>query len=57
MKARIFVLMLAMLVVLVSFSLISLHNPAAKAAGTDKAKAGTTYRSEPLGGFVAEDPL
>ncbi len=57
MKNWLIILALAALVGLVSFSVVSVRKPEAKAAEAKKEKQGPVYRNEPLGGFFAEDRL
>ncbi len=57
MKTRPIILALAALAVLVSFTVVSVRKPEAKAVEVKKEKQGSVYHNEPLGGFFAEDRL
>lgn len=57
MKARPIIIAITALAILLSFTVVSVRKPAAKAAETRQEKQGPVYRTEPLGGFVAEDRL
>ncbi len=57
MKTRFLVLAVAAIVVLVSFTVVSVHKPARVPAGKQEKHQGPAYSTEPLGGFVAHDRM